>query len=172
MYAHLFHHVPGMEERQPGHGESSSAHRTRLRAGPQNGTGSPASRAGPNKWGCRELSDAECQGAVLAAGAVPALCAVADAEYLATRAGERRVSNRWSRIEAALSDEINNDSLRGRSVCCIAVCVSAWCQLSSVCLPGASWALTLATVSIWLSTGACCVPYMCSLLVLYCAVCS
>ena len=72
--------------------------------------------------------------------------------------GERRVSNRWSRIEAALSDEISNDSLRGRSVCCIAVCVSAWCQLSSVCLPGASWALTLATVSIWLSTGACCVP--------------
>ena len=68
------------------------------------------------------------------------------------------MSNRWSRIEAALSDEINNDSLRGRSVCCIAVCVSAWCQLSSVCLPGASWALTLATVSIWLSTGACCVP--------------
>ena len=68
------------------------------------------------------------------------------------------MSNRWSRIEAALSDEISNDSLRGRSVCCIAVCVSAWCQLSSVCLPGASWALTLATVSIWLSTGACCVP--------------
>ena len=27
---------------------------------------------------------------MLAAGAVPALCAVADAEYLATRAGERR----------------------------------------------------------------------------------
>ena len=71
---------------------------------------------------------------------------------------ETRVANRWSRIEAALSDEISNDSLRGRSVCCIAVCVSAWCQLSSVCLPGASWALTLATVSIWLSTGACCVP--------------
>ena len=68
------------------------------------------------------------------------------------------MSNRWSRIEAALSDEISNDSPRGRSVCCIAVCVSAWCQLSSVCLPGASWALTLATVSIWLSTGACCVP--------------
>ena len=68
------------------------------------------------------------------------------------------MSNRWSRIEAALSDEISNDSLRGRSVCCIAVCVSAWCQLSSVCLPDASWALTLATVSIWLSTGACCVP--------------
>ena len=38
--AHLFHHVTGTEERQPGHGESSSAHRTRLRAGPQNGTGS------------------------------------------------------------------------------------------------------------------------------------
>ena len=59
---------------------------------------------------------------MLAAGAVPALCAVADAG-LATRAGERRVANRWSRIEAALSDEISNDSLRGRSVCCIAVCV-------------------------------------------------
>ena len=41
---------------------------------------------------------------------------------------------------------------------CIAGFVSVWCQLGSAYLSGASWALTLETLSIWLSTGACCVP--------------
>ena len=54
--------------------------------------------------------------------------------------------------------QLDNNPLRGRSACHVAVCVSAWCQRSPVCLPGASWAPTLGTVSIWLSTGACCVP--------------
>ena len=54
--------------------------------------------------------------------------------------------------------QLDNNPLRGRSACHVAVCVSAWCQRSPVCLPGASWAPTLGTVSIWLSAGACCVP--------------
>ena len=81
---HVVHSASG--EIDPQHWRKARPRRVQL--GPQNQAqswtpernGKPASRAGITKRGWRELSEAECQGAVLAAGAVPALCAVADAD--------------------------------------------------------------------------------------------